>query len=364
MAMNRREALAWATFRGGKVVSTVDGSTTLLVVGGSGWPLSSNGRLTLSLRTARRFQGQGKSLRIISEAEFFQTGSAPQKCLSQTLAEIHRTLDIPLQRLRGWVQTGSLLPVGNVHRLQFFDFAQICRAKALANLLLQGVSPAFVGRGLRQLRRWLPISATFPHFFWLQNGRQIAFRAPSGQLTSLSGQLLLDFAADDDPEMLTFGCGLSAAQSLAIILHLEEKGEFVAAAEGYERWLTRFGDDPQVWLNLGNVFVSLRRHADAVAAFRAAVALDPHFAEAWNNLGSALYSQDRLEDAIFAFRRALASDANCFDAQYNLADALTESGHLRESSIHWRAYLAHDRHSQWGRYAKAMLKNSRLSDAP
>ncbi len=57
--------------------------------------------------------------------------------------------------------------------------------------------------------------------------------------------------------------------------------------------------------NLGNALQQDKKLAEAVAAHKLAVRLDPEYANAWNNLGTALRDDNQIDEAIAAFRKAI-----------------------------------------------------------
>jgi tetratricopeptide (TPR) repeat protein len=73
---------------------------------------------------------------------------------------------------------------------------------------------------------------------------------------------------------------------------------------------------------LGNVLVSLRRYAEAEAAYREAVRLDPSYAGAHNGLGNALLELKRYAGAEAAYREAVRLDPANAIMRRNLANVL------------------------------------------
>jgi len=65
--------------------------------------------------------------------------------------------------------------------------------------------------------------------------------------------------------------------------------------------------------------------------YRAAVAENPHSAEARCNLGMGFYGDKRYEEAIKEFQAALKLDRNFLDAHYGLGLALKASGEKKEA---------------------------------
>jgi tetratricopeptide (TPR) repeat protein len=88
--------------------------------------------------------------------------------------------------------------------------------------------------------------------------------------------------------------------------------------------------------NLGNVYADLGRHADAEAAYRQAIDLDPDDADYHNNLGNVYRVQGRYDEAEAAFRQAI--DLNPKDAafQASYAAICRELGRKDEYKEHIR----------------------------
>jgi O-antigen ligase len=81
----------------------------------------------------------------------------------------------------------------------------------------------------------------------------------------------------------------------------------------------------------GMILKSLGRTADAEAAYRQSILINPGFASGWNNLGNLLGSTGRLPEAEAAQRRALALDPGSHEARQNLAITLMQEGRRREA---------------------------------
>lgn len=81
----------------------------------------------------------------------------------------------------------------------------------------------------------------------------------------------------------------------------------------------------------GAALLSARRPAEAEAAFRRAIALEPVVADGFNNLGNALRDQRRFDEAIEAYRTAINRRQGYVEAWNNLGTALQEEGHKAEA---------------------------------
>ncbi len=81
-------------------------------------------------------------------------------------------------------------------------------------------------------------------------------------------------------------------------------------------------------------------YEEAIAAYRATLALRPDFAEAHNNLGNALQLADRYHEAIEAHKRAIELDASFAEAHCNIANALKSVGRTDDAIEHCHQAIA------------------------
>lgn len=82
--------------------------------------------------------------------------------------------------------------------------------------------------------------------------------------------------------------------------------------------------------------------AEAEAAYRRTLALNPRFAEAHNNLGNVLRVLGRAEEAVAAYREALACGLDHPLVHYNLASALKAAGDTALAERHFRRALVEE----------------------
>src|SRR5262249_44701146 len=78
-------------------------------------------------------------------------------------------------------------------------------------------------------------------------------------------------------------------------------------------------DDPQIYSELGRIYLSIGKPAEALGAFGRALALAPRSAEALNNRGAALLALKQRDAAVQDFESALTVDPCQFNARLNLA---------------------------------------------
>lgn len=137
-------------------------------------------------------------------------------------------------------------------------------------------------------------------------------------------------------EVLALQPDNAVAQHFLGVIHYQ-RGEIAAALPLLEQAAARRASEPEFHNNLGLALAAADRENDAVAQYRAALALKPDHVAAWNNLGLALQAQNEVHAAIDAFRHALALAPGFAHARWNLALALLLDRQFAEG---WREYDA------------------------
>lgn len=91
--------------------------------------------------------------------------------------------------------------------------------------------------------------------------------------------------------------------------------------------------------NLGVVLLKQGAVDDAIACFREALRINPHYAEADNNLGYALFQKGAVDGAIIRFQQALQVKPGLAIAHYNLANALLQKGAVDDAVAQFQQAL-------------------------
>lgn len=408
-SMTRREAGARVAAAGGRVVREPGADTAYLVVGQGGWPLRADGRPGDSMARARRLKEQRAPLSIVSETTFLHILGLTEKVEDLqrlfTTAQLSRILEVPARELRAWMRRKLIRPVKVARRLAWFDFREVAMARALHGLISAGVSPALIGRSIRELAQWLPeaqgvdTQAMLTQLETSAHGPLLSVRLQDGRLADPGGQLLLDFhrgAAPGshragairaftppraaDPQPAASSAAPELVRDLAAVLGMAPDG-----MPGPEE-PTSGGGEPEIpgrvldlgaaagaWTDAGPD--ELFRHgvlAEDAGQWHlarrlyeralAAGGLDP---ETCFNLGNVLYELDRKPAAARRYLQAVALDAEYVESLNNLGNALAESGWLNEAVLAYRRALLlepayADAHSNLaealvylGRYAEA-----------
>jgi tetratricopeptide (TPR) repeat protein len=113
--------------------------------------------------------------------------------------------------------------------------------------------------------------------------------------------------------------------------------------------------------NYGTVLKHNNKLEQAIAAFDAALAINPRHVKALNNRGAAHSQLERYEAAIADFDRALALDRRYGDAYYNKANALAALKRRKEALSNYELALAlNPRHA--GAYANLLILFNELGE--
>ena len=108
-------------------------------------------------------------------------------------------------------------------------------------------------------------------------------------------------------------------------------GRFAQVVEDGERLRALYASSPLVDQLIGAAHAGSGNFAEAEAAFRRSVALDPRNAQAHFNLAVALQEQHRLDAAVQVYSQTLSIQPDHIDAQFNLATALDALGKVDDA---------------------------------
>jgi tetratricopeptide (TPR) repeat protein len=362
--LGRREARALVERLGGTTADEVNVRTTMLVVGGEGFPTTATRNETDAgaapshkLRKAQELNASGAAaIMIIPEADFCTTVGLPSPealrkqyyPMRDLLARYTKLREDHLRYLQKW---GLIRPVLRTNADVYFAFSDLALLKQLNADLEQGTP-------FRRLLRAL---------------------APSGR----EGQLAFDFRIDAPPARIlqlrrplsggpSVGAGRSAGPGAVTSGRSHTHGTSVeASARAEEYFLTASllddGDeakqeqaaaayrkaleaDPYLaaaLINLANIHYARNELAEAQALYERAIGLEPDFFEAHFNLGNIYHDLGRLDEAIACYRTALTLSPTYADAHFYLAVACEKQGLSQEARPHWKAYQNLAPNGEW-----------------
>ena len=121
---------------------------------------------------------------------------------------------------------------------------------------------------------------------------------------------------------------------------LANMGEYRGAIETYEGVLTRFPQQPKVWMSLGHALKTEGRQDESVAAYRRAISMEPTLGEAyWSlaNLKTFRFSAEDIEAMEAVLKRADLGDEDRVHFAFAMGKALEDAGVHDRSFDHYRA---------------------------
>jgi tetratricopeptide (TPR) repeat protein len=114
------------------------------------------------------------------------------------------------------------------------------------------------------------------------------------------------------------------------------EGKFDEAIAQYRAGLALEPKHAPAWYNLGCALAAQRKFDDAAVHLRKAVALAPHNYRALTNLGAVLIDQGKPQEAVPHLRRALEISPDFAKAHYNLANAFVQQGKYADAIKHYQ----------------------------
>lgn len=369
----RRDACALVERAGGETVRGVSRRTSILVVGMYGWPLLPDGSLNRSLRRAEELNRPDRRIVVASERDFVRRlGSVDGRRIAESAyspVEIHRLMGITTATLRRWEELGLI----RAHDGRF-DLLDIVSLRTLSELVSRGVREDVVQRSLRTLAGVLPrTDRALSQLEIVCNGPCGLLAEIEAALAPADGQLMLDFGVREaDAGADEFTEHAFDAAPLAIRFQnpdepstaegwftrataWEEEDRFADAEAAYRRALALQPQFPEAHFNLGNVLREMGRLEAAAERYHVATELAPQLAEAWYNLGDLCEDQGRLDEAIRYLTRAIEARPDYADAYYNLAHCYEALGRADEARQFWRQYVRLDPSGPWAEQARRYI---------
>lgn len=264
-------------------------------------------------------------------------------------------------RVRALVKDGVIVPARGPRRAYRFTVADLVVLRA-ARAVVGEVSPRALRRALRRLRAQLPAGDSLAGLRLLSDRGRVVARDVRSAWQPDTGQQLLFTGEEARPRpparVAPFRRRTRAATSRAagpaaegraragaatvedwfsLACDLEARAPAEAAA-AYRRALELEPGHAAARLNLGRL---LHEHGDvagAAAEYAAVLDVDPHDAAAAFNLGVALEDLGDGAAAVAAYRRALRLDPRHADAHFNLARLLERDGDRPGALRHLSAY--------------------------
>ena len=266
-----------------------------------------------------------------------------------TTEEVARLLGLSPAQIRSYTRSGFLSPARSARGELRFSFQDLVLLKAAKGLMAARVPAVKVRGSLRRLKQQLPRGRALSELRITAEGHRVVARDGAVAWNPESGQLVLDF---DVATLAQRAAPLARRQAAAarrvedefeaddwFALGLElEVSEPDEARDAYRRALELDPHHADAHVNLGRLLVESDRAEEAETHFRAVVADHPDHATAWFNLGIALEDRRRPNDAVKAYEQAITADRRLADAHFNLARLYEQAGKRAAALRHLSKY--------------------------
>src|SRR5438034_3789105 len=267
--------------------------------------------------------------------------------------DVARLLGLTVAQVRGFARDGFLTPPPRpgraVRRRLQFSFQDLVILRTAKALVAARIPTRRIRRALKQLRQQLPRGRSLAELRIVAEGDRIMVSDGYTAWNPESGQTHLDFAVSDlatraAPIARRTAQAARAVEGdldaedwyeLGLELEAVEPGE---ARDAYRRALELDAHHADAHVNLGRLLHEQGLVEEAERHYRLALRERPEHATAAFNLGIALEDLNRPTDAIEAYRAALAVEPRLADAHYNVARLYERLGKKAAALRHLSSY--------------------------
>jgi tetratricopeptide (TPR) repeat protein len=253
--------------------------------------------------------------------------------------DLERLFGLPASAVRSLARAGHISPIKRAGRLHY-SFQDLLMMRTASALRAAKISAHRINRTLQTFRETLPTGAASNQRSLTALGDQIAIREGKLLWESDSGQYALDLGEDKGGLHVisrrepAAPAGKTADDLYAQAFALEETDPEGARAM-YEATLEADPQHVEARINLGRLLHMAGRLAEAERVYRGA--LKPESLLIFN-LAVVLEDLRREADAIAAYRESLALDPELADAHFNLARLYERAKNPKASLRHLLAY--------------------------
>jgi tetratricopeptide (TPR) repeat protein len=345
-SLGRRDARALVSRLGGATADEVNARTTMLVVGDEGFAAGAD--RSNKLRRAEELNASGAGIRVLREDDFCRLAGVPT---SSTLRQQYHALRDLLVRypalredhVRYLVKCGVIRPVVRTNADTFFAFQDLATLKQAndglaAGALFRAIVRTLAASRVGQLALDFRLDA--------EPARIIALRRPSaGAPTPRAAPLGPMAGVRDTPlaeEYFRAGAAL-------------DDGDESTRAEAAAAYRKALELDPYLVaaiINLANIHYMRDELAEAQALYERAIGLESDFFEAHFNLGNIYHDLGRFAEAQSCYHEALRLNPAYADAHFYLAVTFEKMGLSEDARPHWRAYRQLAPNGEWVELAK------------
>ena len=266
-----------------------------------------------------------------------------------TARDVAKLLGLTVAQVRAFARDGFLTPGHGARGALLFSFQDLVILRTAKGLVAARIPTRRIRRALRRLRTQLPRGRSLAELRIAAEGDRIVVSDGEATWSPESGQMQIDFAVSELASRAAPMArraakaarqaeeDLSAEDWYELGLELEVAAP-TDARDAYRRALELDAHHADAHVNLGRLLHEQGLVTEAERHYRAALNESPDHATAAYNLGIAFEDLGRPADAIEAYRAALSADPTLADAHFNLARLYEESGKRAAALRHLGAY--------------------------
>jgi len=266
-----------------------------------------------------------------------------------TTEEVAKLLGLSPAQIRIYTRAGFLSPARGARGELRFSFQDLVLLRAAKGLLAARIPASRIRGSLRRLKQQLPRGRALSELRITAEGHRVVARDGGVAWNPESGQLVLDF---DVAALAQRAAPLARRQAAAARraesdldaeqwFELGEELEVSSPAEARDAYRRALELDPHhadAHVNLGRLLQESGRAEEGETHYRAVLADHPDHATAWFNLGVALEDLRRTAEAIKSYSHAVAADHRLADAHFNLARLYEQAGKRAAAMRHLSKY--------------------------
>ena len=266
-----------------------------------------------------------------------------------TSPDVAKLLGLTVAQVRGFARDGFLTPGRGRRGKLLFSFQDLVILRTAKGLVAARIPTRRIRGALRRLRAQLPRGRSLAELRIAAEGDRIVVSDGEATWSPESGQMQIDFAVSELASRAApmarraakaarrVEQDLSAEDWYELGLELEV-AEPTEARDAYRRALELDAHHADARVNLGRLLHEQGLVEEAERHYRLALRENPEHATAAYNLGIALEDLGRAADAIEAYRAALAADPRLADAHYNVARLYEKAGKKAAALRHLSSY--------------------------
>jgi tetratricopeptide (TPR) repeat protein len=266
-----------------------------------------------------------------------------------TVADVAQLLKLAPAQVRAFARDGFLSPERGPRGDFRFSFQDLVVLRAAKDLAAARIPARRIRRTLKRLRQELPRGRSLAELRITAEGERIVVRDGETAWNPDSGQVVIDFQVRDLATRAAPIARRTARAAQAAAADYDADGwyelgleiEAVAPQEARDAYRRALELDPHhadAHVNLGRLLQEEDLIEEAETHYRAALAESPAHATAWFDLGTALEDLRRAGDAVDAYRRAILADRRMADAHFNLARLYEKAGKKAAALRHLGIY--------------------------